>query len=253
MARRVGPVRPRRKDERLYDRDLRAAVLDPLFRDLRGGLAEVSSLRQVWYAMDASVEAAAVRGVPIALIRKNLERIDTYHRARIVKAFRSALGIDIGRLLTDPQIQTWMNVKIQSNVDLIRTIPRRMHASLAGRLQKEFAGAPFDRQRVTGLLRREYKSSGYRLRRIARDQTTKSIGQLTEIRQRQLQIEGYEWSTSNDEDVRETHRANEGRFFRWDTPPAVTGHPGQDIDCRCVARPAVTKAARERLQAAAPA
>ena len=248
MARSPGPVRPLRKHERKYDRALRRAVLEPLFRDLRAGLADAVSLTQVYRAADAAVEAAVVRGVPIDLIRTSLASIDTYHRARIIKSFSSALGVDIGYLLTDPQIDMFMRKKITENVDLIKTIAPRMHAGLNKRLLDEFREAPFDSQRLTRIVRDEYGSSGYNLRRIVRDQTTKMTGQLTEIRQRQMGVDGYKWSTSSDERVRDSHVANDQKFFRWDSPPAETGHPGADIQCRCVAIPALTRASRERLK-----
>lgn len=46
--------------------------------------------------------------------------------------------------------------------------------------------------------------------------------------------EEYVWRTEQDEKVRLTHRANDGHLFRWDDPP-VTGHPGDDYNCRCTA------------------
>ena len=46
----------------------------------------------------------------------------------------------------------------------------------------------------------------------------------------------YVWETRGDSKVRLSHRRNEGKIFRWDTPPP-TGHPGQDYNCRCLALP----------------
>ena len=249
MARNPGPVRPLHKHDRLYEKDLRREILQPLFRDLRAGMADAVAIAQVYQAMDAAVEAAVVRGVPIEMVRNALERINTYHKARLIKSFNTALGIDIKHLLTDTQINMFMTRKIRENVDLIKTIPRRMHDGLSKRLQDELREAPFNRKRITGLIREEYKSTGYNLRRLARDQTTKTIGGLTEIRQRQMSIEGYQWNTSNDDRVRETHVSNDGLFFRWDSPPVETGHPGADIMCRCVALPVVSLRDRERLGA----
>lgn len=48
----------------------------------------------------------------------------------------------------------------------------------------------------------------------------------------------YVWRTRRDERVRASHRANDGRIFDWDDPPA-TGHPGEDYGCRCRAVPYV--------------
>lgn len=73
---------------------------------------------------------------------------------------------------------------------------------------------------------------------IARDQTLKLNSALTQARHTALGIEEYEWSTSNDERVREEHAALDGKRFRWDDPPEVDGervHPGEAVQCRCVA------------------
>jgi SPP1 gp7 family putative phage head morphogenesis protein len=78
---------------------------------------------------------------------------------------------------------------------------------------------------------------------IARDQTLKVYGQIQEARQTDAGIEEYDWSTSDDERVRESHAALDGTRQRWDSPPVVderTGrreHPGGDFQCRCAAIP----------------
>lgn len=73
---------------------------------------------------------------------------------------------------------------------------------------------------------------------IARDQTLKLNGAITQIRQQNAGVDRYVWSTSLDERVRPTHAALEGKTFAWSSPPDV-GHPGQDYQCRCVAVPAI--------------
>ncbi len=252
MPRNPAPVRPRRAHERQYERELRRTILNPLFQGLRSGLAEATAISQVLRALDEAVEAAVVRGVPVDLIREHFDKVRGYHRERLIKSFENALGVNISLLLTRPEVMQFIDAKIVENVSLIKTIPQRMHESLSAHLQSEFRTAPFDRQRLSRILADEYGSTGYNLRRIARDQTTKTIGNLTEIRQRQLGIQGYRWSTSQDEVVRPTHRENGGKLFRWDTPPANgTGPPGYDIQCRCIAYPILLRADRERLMAMA--
>lgn len=75
-----------------------------------------------------------------------------------------------------------------------------------------------------------------RAKLIARDQTSKMNGAFNQARQTSLGIDRYVWQTSGDERVREEHQANDGQVFSWNDPPA-TGHPGEDINCRCVAVP----------------
>lgn len=46
----------------------------------------------------------------------------------------------------------------------------------------------------------------------------------------------YIWRTVGDDKVRPEHAANDGRIFSWDNP-SDTGHPGESINCRCIAEP----------------
>ena len=251
MPRRPGGVRPPTKLEREYIALLTRRILAPLFidLDLQARVAGATSAAEVDRAVEEATAAAEARGVPVESVRAQLNRLSAYHRARVIQTMISALGVDVGPMLTEPAVNAFMTRVVERNVDLIKTIPPRFHDSMKDRLSAELRDQPFDRQRLTQLLAREYGSTGYNLRRLARDQTTKTIGGLTEIRQRQLGIQGYRWSSSADERVRQTHVANNGRMFRWDSPPAATGHPGTDIQCRCVAIPAVLKADRARLGA----
>lgn len=251
MPRSPGPIRPRSTHAREYERRLRREILDPLFLDLQMGLAQAGSADQAYRALNGAVAGAAVRGVDPELVTSWLQRVDNYSRARLIQTYRSALGVDVTRLLTEPEIASWMSRKLDENVALIKTIPPRMRDGFRRRLEAELREAPFDRARLTQILQAEYKSSGYNCRRLARDQTSKSTSQLTEIRQRQLGVTHYQWSTSKDERVRPTHRANEGRIFEWANPPPETGPPGADVMCRCVAKPQVTREQRQRVISAA--
>lgn len=86
------------------------------------------------------------------------------------------------------------------------------------------------------LLVERFAVAASRLALIARDQTLKTYGVLQRAAQTSAGLDQYEWSTSRDERVRPDHVVLEGQIFSWDSPPAV-GHPGEDIQCRCVAVP----------------
>ena len=42
--------------------------------------------------------------------------------------------------------------------------------------------------------------------------------------------------------MRPSHAAHEGKLFDWENPPAGTGHPGTDVNCRCSGQPEVPEA-----------
>ena len=59
---------------------------------------------------------------------------------------------------------------------------------------------------------------------------------LNQALQVAIGIDFYTWQARRDAQVRESHAERDGKVFRWDTPPAG-GHPGEDYNCRCYARP----------------
>ena len=86
---------------------------------------------------------------------------------------------------------------------------------------------------------------------LARDQMGKLNGQITEAQMTEVGLDMYVWSTAYDDRVRNSHAVMEGLLCRWDDASvcsydngktwvprpadAVDLHPGQDIQCRCVA------------------
>ena len=130
----------------------------------------------------------------------------------------------------------------RTNVDLIKTIEPRFHEGLARRIATLEGEAAFDQAALQAALRDEYQSSGYNVRRLTRDQTSKLVGQLNHARQTEVGIDRYRWLTSQDERVRPSHINNSGQIFSWADPPADTGHPGEDVMCRCVAVPVFSPA-----------
>lgn len=74
---------------------------------------------------------------------------------------------------------------------------------------------------------------------IATDQIGKLNGELNQLRQQNLGVRRYRWSSSQDERVRKLHRDLNGTIQEWAKPPVIDartgqrGHPGQAIRCRC--------------------
>jgi SPP1 gp7 family putative phage head morphogenesis protein len=101
---------------------------------------------------------------------------------------------------------------------------------------------------VAGEIEERFGVSRRRATLIATDQASKLNGELAQLRQQQVGIKHYTWSTSQDERVRKSHRALNQSRQRWDKPPMVDGvhaHPGQPVRCRCQAIPDVDDVLRE--------
>lgn len=91
-----------------------------------------------------------------------------------------------------------------------------------------------------GVIWAEWNSHPQRLRPIRQSMEERLlrsfIGLVGELRQRALGVEFYVWRSQDDDKVRHAHAVYDDQVFRWDDPPE-DGHPGQAINCRCLAEP----------------
>lgn len=141
------------------------------------------------------------------------------------------LGLDIRGTLgaTLDHLRDW-------NVNLMRKAGRAYAEDVAGVLSDP-QNWGLRAEELAALVEDRASVSESRAELIARDQTSKLNSAISQHRQQSAGITSYTWSGSLDERERETHLANEGKVFDWASPPSETGHPGDDIQCRCVAVP----------------
>ena len=176
----------------------------------------------------------SLRGLSQQAAAQQMGILKRQHTADFTRRMSRWLGVNVGPLMPSLGVEKLMETRINGFADLIRTIPARHHAALKQNLLKLATDKPFDEKALSDVLRQTNKLTGYNVRRIARDQTSKAVGALNQARQQQIGIVEYVWLTAEDERVRGTHAANNGLTFRWDQPPG-TGNPGEDIQCRCTA------------------
>jgi SPP1 gp7 family putative phage head morphogenesis protein len=131
------------------------------------------------------------------------------------------------------------------NLDLIRSMDRKMMDELRGILEQAERDA-LRVEQVRAQIQERFDVTKSHADLIARDQVLKLNGQITEYRQTSAGVTQYQWSTSSDERVRPDHAELDGTIQDWAAPPITnekTGdrnHPGQDIQCRCVAIPVLS-------------
>ena len=237
----VNPVGPTLNWERGYEKVLRKQVVTPYLNSINRVFADaLLNLPSDVIPLGVSVRIGeALQGVQLdqakltTVVDDSLRKLGLQHTMKVNRVFKAAIGVDITPLLQTENVSRYFDLKITENVDLIKTMSEKHKDELFHKFQAQLVDNPFDREEITKFLREGNRSAGYNLRRICRDQNNKMIGQLNEIRQTEIGVQKYEWSTSRDIRVRPTHRANEEKVFSWDDPPA-TGHPGAEIQCRCV-------------------
>lgn len=164
----------------------------------------------------------------------------------LVAQVKSNLKIDIAHLLQQHGLEREMELALARNISLITNLTEQV----ATKIEQSVLVAALEGKSVATLTGELIAIGGFgatRARLIARDQLAKWTGELNRIRQTQLGITSYVWSTSLDERVRgnpsgkypnakPSHWAKEGKEFKWADPPKDTGHPGNDYQCRCTAR-----------------
>lgn len=166
------------------------------------------------------------------------EEVNQVNKQRFYNAMENAVGIDLRSVLQGEDLDDIMFATTKENVALIKSIPEEYFKKLetivfTGTTQGRSASSMIQKIQELG------HSSENRARLIARDQTSKLNSALNQQRSQNLGVEEYIWRTAGDERVRPSHARKNGKVFRWDDPPSDTGHPGQDIQCRCVAQPII--------------
>lgn len=161
------------------------------------------------------------------------------HAAKVDAANKKAMRLVGVKAASDPRIAPDVAKRRAENIDLVVKAGR----TYATDVRNLFGDPDNFGLRVEDLkekLQERAIISESRAELIARDQTLKLNGAITQIRQEAAGVEEYIWSTSLDERVRDSHRVLEGQRFAWSSPPEP-GHPGQDYQCRCVALPVIAE------------
>lgn len=163
------------------------------------------------------------------------ERVSAYNKAQLIKVLHSALQVN--PILEESYLESQLKSFQANNVSLITKLSDEQANKMEEILFRNLSSGN-GVEAIKKEIEKMFNATEFRARLIARDQTNKFNGNLTELRQKDVGIDKYLWSTSLDERVRPTHKANEGKIFSWDNPP-TTGHPGSAIQCRCIAQPII--------------
>lgn len=208
-----------RQFEHEYINDAYASVLEQAFDKLRLSYSNIAS--------QAKIEANTF-----------VEGSNSANKLRFYKSIENAVGVDLSTVVQNEGLQDILIATTRENVGLIKSIPDEYlkkieTAVFTSTTQGSKAGSMVKQIQKIG------KVTFARAKLIARDQSSKLNSAISQQRQQNLGVEEYIWRTSGDERVRNDHRSKNGKTFRWDSPPKDTGHPGQDIQCRCIAQPII--------------
>jgi len=243
-------IEPPRSVEASYYRSLRA-IVRKLEQRVKRKIIPLLEQFESEYVIDSpysvqQILSAAVTDLeqtPVVLEREQ-QRIVTklangteaFNRAKFLADLNRILGVSLRDIITREGIAFQVGQSIEANIALIKSIPEQYHENL-----RNIINEGIDQGDNAFSIRKQIlelgESTAKRAKFIARDQVAKLNGAITQARQTRLGVTHYFWRTSKDERVRPSHKEKEGNRYAWDSPPADTGHPGQDFQCRCSAEP----------------
>ena len=137
-------------------------------------------------------------------------------------------------------LNTVLEGAVRQNVELIKTLSKDYFSELRTLVHQNTIGGRTSAVAIQKKILAMGAKSMAHAKFIARDQTAKLNSAINTERNLSLGIEEYEWRAtggkSGDGRTRPNHRSKHGNIYRFDSPPADTGHPGEDFQCRCTAR-----------------
>lgn len=258
-------ILPRRKwrfpvaIERDYQRTLRAVAkalheatmsrMD-LIKSMINSRQDETNSEYVLRLIKEAYAATAATSKAIERARRIAEQVRGFNQQEFYSVLRSAMRVDI--FAQDPDLRNVMEEWAAENVRLITSIPDQYFNQLQGIVSRGLTQGTLASD-MGEEIQALYGVTNRRAQLIARDQVATLNGLITEKRQRAIGVTFYQWSTSRDARVRESHADREGRFFAYSgtgaygmqfdgkqvQEPPKDGPPGVPINCRCVAYPVI--------------
>ena len=178
------------------------------------------------------------------IARQTVSMAESETTEAFVKSVNEAVGVDMGPILDNEGMQDYVQAATRQNVGLIKSLPEEYFTGIEYAVLGGIRGGDAP-STIANKIQKQTGIHERKARTIARDQTSKLTGEITERRQRQAGIKHFQWITSKDERVGDDHRRAAKRdvgfgpgIYRWDKPPKE-GVPGNSTrpNCRCTARP----------------
>lgn len=216
----------------------RAAAADGLAQSEVNARARTDGLDDVLERIMATLRVATVTSADEEILIREIERAGLEVNARSLDAFRrqakALIGIDV--IGSSPREATILRDYVESNVSLIKTVPRR-HFDRVETIVRDGWRIGRRWESIAAEMITAYGVAESDAIRIAIDQVGKVNAEFARDRQEAAGVDRFVWRTSKDGRVRAKHRQLEGREFSWDEGHPTERIPGWPIRCRCHAEP----------------
>lgn len=167
-------------------------------------------------------------------VSQTVQKINRHHKEEFVKNIEASTNVDILPLIKNDDLSALVKTKVDDNVRLIKSLPEQYAEKAKNILgeslkERDFVKAIEELEHLGAVTRSRAKL-------IVRDQVEKINSAMNQERQTNIGVTHYFWRTVGDDRVRTEHRDRNNDRFAWDDPP-FDGHPGEAVNCRCIADP----------------
>jgi uncharacterized protein with gpF-like domain len=191
--------------------------------------------------------AERLRGDAPRIAQSFVKATDKAQKKAIESALSAAMGVDFARVIDTPSVSEAIDIGLEWNTSLIKSIGSEHWGKVGKAVLDNYRGALSEP--LTDRIQSIGGVTETRAAFIARDQTAKLTGSITQARQEAVGVDEYIWRTAQDERVvgnpsgkypegsegHMDHFHREGKVFKWSSPPP-DGHPGESFNCRCFAQ-----------------
>lgn len=194
--------------------------------------SDVSAPREIRLVVDGVQAEFRIADKARGAAETQAKRIDKKNSVSTKAQIKQLRGVEP----FDDSMTDLVDLFVEGNVGLIQNITQTQAEQIGQIVQANLVAGKTARETSQEIQERTGVAES-RAKMLARDQTSKLNAQLSAARLGRAGISKYEWSTSRDERVRDSHAEKEGNIYEFADPPADTGNPGEDFNCRCVAIP----------------
>jgi SPP1 gp7 family putative phage head morphogenesis protein len=208
--------------------------------------------RSVWRGVDAQLQA-----IDAAKVAEKLKTDSIFNKVlvKVEKSFQASVkDISIASQLTDKE-RARVAAEYTKNLQVyIQDFTQKETLELRNKIRdRSLSGLRYES--VIKEIQDSYGVSQNKAKFLARQETSLMMTKFKQVRYQSAGIEEYYWQCvvgSPNHPVRPIHKAlgdakgpdGKKKIYRWDDPPVVNlkgerKNPGQDYNCRCVARPIV--------------
>ena len=224
----LSPIKESKSIELYYYKELRK-IVNEMESDVRNELYPVLSEAKITIDSNPLVTLSILANLrekwsKIYFIAKNISsifvsKLNSVNRDKFLKSVNRGLGINIETMINERGLNDIVALQRQKNEVLIKSIPEEFFKGIEIEIQNGISNGLRPEQiqkNISGIkgIRSNFGKLENRIKMIARQETAVINSQLTKARYESAGVELYEWSTSEDERVRKSHRVLNGKICK---------------------------------------